>query len=53
MLACTPETMVLIYWEMYQCVRDGLSILILVADAVRVFGDMLKLSRISVFPQEH
>ena len=38
---------------MRQYVQDGFRILIAAADVVRVFGDIMKLSRIAAVPQEH
>ena len=34
-------------------IKDGLSILLPAADAMRLFGDKLKLSRIAAVPQAH
>ena len=42
-----------IRWELNQRVRDGFSILLPAADAVRLFGDNLKLSRITVVTEEY
>ena len=39
--------------EMWQRVQNGFSIILIVADAVRVFGDKLKVSCIVAVPQEH
>ena len=39
--------------EMRQRVRDGFSILLPATDAVRLFGENLKLLRITVVPQEN
>ena len=38
---------------MHRSIKDGFSILFPAADAVRLFGDNLKLSRISAVPQAH
>ena len=39
--------------EMQQRVKDGFSILTPTADAVRIFGESLKISRIAAVPQSH
>ena len=52
-LAYTPEMTAFIRGELHQHVPDGFSILLPVADVVRLFGDNLKLSRITAVPQEH
>ena len=49
--ACTPEMVEFIRVDMHQRVQDGFSILLPVADAVRIFGESLKLYRIMVVPQ--
>ena len=38
---------------MQRRIKDGFSILLLVADAIRLFGEKLKLSCIAVAPQEY
>ena len=39
--------------EMHQRIKYGFSILLLVVDAIRLFGERLKLSCIAVAPQAH
>ena len=50
---CTPDMVAFICRDMRQIVRDGIHILLPFPDVVRMFGYKLKLSRTTVFPQEH
>ena len=52
-LACTPDMTTFIRGEMQRRVNNGFSILLPAADAIRLFGEKLKLSRILAVPQEH
>ena len=49
----THNMKVFIHGEIIQRVQDGFSVLILAADAVRVFGGKLNMSYITVVPQDH
>ena len=51
--ACTPEMNVFIRGELRRRIKDGFSILLPAADAMRLFGEKLKLSRIAAVPQSH
>ena len=50
---CTPEMTAFICREFQHRVRDGFNILLPEADAVRLFREKLKVSRIAAVPQEH
>ena len=50
---CTPEMTIFIRGEMQRRIKDGYSILLPVADAIRLFGDRPKLSCITAVPQAH
>ena len=50
---CTPEMTVFIRGKMQRRIKDGFIILLLVEDAIRLFGEKPKLSRIAVLPQAH
>ena len=51
--ACTLETNYFIRGEMHRRNKDGFSILLPAADAIQLFGERLKLSRIAAVPQAH
>ena len=51
--ACAPDMVHFIWWEMHWRVQDGFSILLTAEDAVQVFGEKLKLSRIEAVPLAH
>ena len=52
-MACTPEMTTFIQGEIQRRIKDGFSILLPASDAVRLFGNKLKLSRIAAVPQAH
>ena len=49
--ACAPDMVSFIQGELRRWIQDGFSILLSVEDAVRLFGEQLKLSRITAVPQ--
>ena len=49
--ACAPDTVCFIRGELQRRVQDGFSILLSAEDAIRLFGEKLKLSRIAAVPQ--
>ena len=51
--ACTLEMTSFIQGELRLRIKDGFSILLLAADAMRLFGERLKLFRIVAVPQAH
>ena len=51
--ACTPKMTAVIIGDLQQRLQYGLSILLPVAEVVRLFGGKLKLSRIAAVSQEH
>ena len=51
--ACTPEMTSIVRGEIHWKTKEGFSILLLPADAIRLFGERLKLYCITAAPQEH
>ena len=51
--ACTPVMKMLIFREMQQYLQDGYNIIFPAADAVWVFGENIKLSRIAAVPKAY
>ena len=51
--ACTPEMTSFIREELRRRIKDGFSILLPEADAMRLLGERLKLSRIAAVPQSY
>ena len=49
--ACAPDMVSFIRGELRRRIQDGFSILLSAEDAVRLFGEQLKLSRIAAVPQ--
>ena len=52
-LSLHPEMTSFIRGEMQQRIKDGFSILLPAADAIQLFGERLKLSRIAAVPHAH
>ena len=52
-MACTPEITTFIRGDMQRRTKDGFRSLLSEADAVRMCGEKLKLSRIAAVPQAH
>ena len=50
---CNPDRTAFIRGEMQRRIKDDFSILLPTADAIRLFGENLKLSRITAVPQAH
>ena len=51
--ACTLEMTSFVWGELRRRIKDGFSILLLAANAMRLFGERLELSRIAAVPQAH
>ena len=51
--SCTPEMTSFIRGELRRRIKGGFSILLPAADAMRLFGEKLKLSRIAAVPQAY
>ena len=51
--ACTPEMTVFTRENMQRRIKNGFSILLLATDAIGIFRENLKLSRIAAMPQAH
>ena len=49
--ACVPDVVRFIRGELWRRLQDGFSILLSAEDAVQLFGEKLKLSRITAVPQ--
>ena len=52
-MACILEMITFIRREMQRRIEDGFSILLLAADAIGLFEEILKLSCIAAVPQAH
>ena len=52
-LACTPEANTFTWGDMQRRIKDSFIILLTEEDAMRLFGDTLKLTRIAALYQAH
>ena len=52
-LVCTPEMTAFVWGEIQRRIKDGFNILLPAADAIRLFGEKLKISCITAVLQSH